>query len=122
MIEHFALLKKKIQPGEKHLPIDYFQSIVYKRIDASLRRQSDFMQQDVFNTITSETEMMRYIHKLSDKDYGLTHGMIPLGSCTMKLNSAIAMLPITFPGFCNIHPFAPADQTRGYQKMIDELE
>lgn len=65
---------------------------------------------------------MRYIHKLSDKDYGLANGMIPLGSCTMKLNSAVVMMPITYPGFANIHPFAPKDQTQGYNYMIKELE
>lgn len=70
----------------------------------------------------SETEIMRYIHKLCNKDYSLTNGMIPLGSCTMKLNSAVVMMPITYPGFCNIHPFAPKDQTAGYNYMIKELE
>jgi len=65
---------------------------------------------------------MRYIHKLCDKDLGLAHGMIPLGSCTMKLNSAIVMAPITFEGFANIHPFAPRDQIEGYMQMIKELE
>lgn len=65
---------------------------------------------------------MRYIHRLCDKDYSLVHGMIPLGSCTMKLNSAAVMTPITFPGFANIHPFAPKDQTEGYNQMIKELE
>ena len=63
----------------------------------------------MFNTLSSETEFMRYIHKLGDKDLGLAHGMIPLGSCTMKLNSAIVMSPITLDGFCNMHPFAPRD-------------
>jgi glycine dehydrogenase len=67
------------------------------------------MKQDVFNNLTSETEFMRYIHRLCDKDYSLVHGMVPLGSCTMKLNSAAVMTPITFPGFCEIHPFAPKD-------------
>jgi glycine dehydrogenase len=65
---------------------------------------------------------MRYITKLADKDYGLTNGMIPLGSCTMKLNSAVVMMPITYPGFANLHPFAPKDQTQGYNYMIKELE
>jgi glycine dehydrogenase len=65
---------------------------------------------------------MRYITKLADKDYGLTNGMIPLGSCTMKLNSAVVMMPITYPGFANLHPFAPKDQTSGYNYMIKELE
>ena len=80
------------------------------------------MNQQVFNTLTSETEFMRYIHKLGDKDLGLTHGMIPLGSCTMKLNSAVVMAPITYPGFANIHPFAPREQIEGYMRMIKELE
>jgi glycine dehydrogenase len=66
--------------------------------------------------------MMRYIIKLGDKDYGLANGMVPLGSCTMKLNSAHVMQPITYPGFANVHPFAPKDQTIGYQYMIKELE
>ena len=72
------------------------------------------MQQSVFNDLHSETEFMRYIHKICDKDYSLVNGMIPLGSCTMKLNSAAVMTPITFPGLCDIHPFAPKDQTKGY--------
>jgi glycine dehydrogenase len=65
---------------------------------------------------------MRYIQRLADKDVGLTNSMIPLGSCTLKLNSAIAMIPITWPGFAQIHPFAPKDQVQGYMEMIKELE
>lgn len=80
------------------------------------------MQQQVFNSITSETDFMRYIHKLCTKDYGLANGMIPLGSCTMKLNAATAMAPITFPGFSNIHPFAPKGQWPGYVFMASVLE
>ena len=80
------------------------------------------MKQSVFNTLTSETEFMRYIHKLCDKDLGLTNGMVPLGSCTMKLNSALVMDPITKDGFALIHPFAPRDQIEGYSSMIKELE
>lgn len=66
--------------------------------------------------------MMRYIQRLAEKDVGLTNSMIPLGSCTMKLNSAIAMIPITWPGFAQIHPFAPKDQVQGYSELIKELE
>lgn len=66
--------------------------------------------------------MMRYIQRLADKDVGLTNSMIPLGSCTLKLNSAIQMIPITWPGFSQIHPFAPRDQVQGYVEMIKELE
>lgn len=80
------------------------------------------MQQAVFNDLSSETEFMRYIHKLCDKDVSLVNGMIPLGSCTMKLNSAAVMAPITLPGFCDIHPFVPKDQLDGYNAMIKELE
>lgn len=65
---------------------------------------------------------MRYITKLGDKDSGLASGMVPLGSCTMKLNSAITMAPITYTGFANVHPFAPRDQVEGYTAMIKELE
>lgn len=75
----------------------------------NLKRDSQFMTQPQFNEITSETQMMRYIQRLADKDIGLTNSMIPLGSCTMKLNSAVAMIPITWPGFAGIHPFAPKD-------------
>ena len=67
------------------------------------------MSQPQFNEITSETQMMRYIQRLADKDIGLTNSMIPLGSCTLKLNSSIAMIPITWHGFAAIHPFAPKD-------------
>jgi len=76
----------------------------------------------VFKEYKSETQMMRYMQKLSEKDVGLTNSMIPLGSCTMKLNSAIVMIPVTWTGFFNIHPFAPKDQTQGYNSMIHELE
>lgn len=66
--------------------------------------------------------MMRYIQRLANKDTGLTNTMIPLGSCTMKLNSAVAMIPITWYGFCNMHPFAPLDQCAGYQTLFEEIE
>ena len=86
-----------------------------------LRRQTNFMTQEVFNTHHSETEMMRYLRKLSDRDLALDRAMIPLGSCTMKLNAASEMAPITWPEFANIHPFAPDSQHLGYQQMIQNL-
>ena len=92
------------------------------KIPSSLQRQSSFMEQDRFHKYHSETEMMRYIKRLSDKDIALDRSMIPLGSCTMKLNSASEMAPVSWPEFANIHPFAPKDQTTGYSKMICELE
>jgi glycine dehydrogenase len=88
----------------------------------ALIRQSQYLQHPVFNNYHSETEMMRYIKHLENKDVSLTHSMISLGSCTMKLNAASELYPITNPGFANIHPFAPLDQAKGYAKMITNLE
>jgi glycine cleavage system P protein (glycine dehydrogenase) len=85
---------------------------------SSLARTSQFLHHPVFNTHHSETEMLRYIHHLQSKDLSLVHGMIPLGSCTMKLNSTSSMIPVTYPGFGSIHPFAPIEQAQGYQTII----
>jgi glycine dehydrogenase len=84
-------------------------------------RDDNFLAQKVFNSYHSETEMMRYIKKLENKDLSLVHAMISLGSCTMKLNAATEMDPITWPEFANIHPFTPVDQTEGYQEIFKEL-
>ena len=92
------------------------------RIPDSLYRTSSFMQHDVFNKYHSETEMMRYIKRLENKDLSLTHSMIPLGSCTMKLNAASELFPLSWSEFGNLHPFAPAHQARGYHIMFHELE
>ena len=92
------------------------------RIPDALYRTSSFMQHDVFNKYHSETEMMRYIKRLENKDLSLTHSMIPLGSCTMKLNAASELFPLSWSEFGNLHPFAPAHQARGYHIMFHELE
>lgn len=84
-------------------------------------RTSEFMSHPVFSTHHSETEMLRYMKRLENKDLSLAHAMIPLGSCTMKLNATSEMIPVTWPEFANIHPFAPVDQTQGYQEMLSQL-
>src|SRR5205807_5639703 len=85
-------------------------------------RHSDFLTHPVFNTYHSETEMLRYLKKLESRDLSLCHSMIPLGSCTMKLNATAEMFPISWPEFARLHPFAPADQTSGYIDLCKQLE
>ena len=92
------------------------------RIPAALQRSSSFMEQEVFNRYHSETEMMRYLKKLERKDLALNQSMISLGSCTMKLNAATEMLPLSMPEWANMHPFVPVAQARGYQQMLKKLE
>lgn len=91
-------------------------------IDESRIREVDYMQADVFKKYHTETEMMRYIKRLDRKDISLTHSMIPLGSCTMKLNPAAAMIPVTMPGFAAVHPLAPIEQIKGYEEILTDLE
>jgi len=88
----------------------------------SLVRSSEYLTHPIFNTFHTETNMMRYLKRLENRDLSLVHSMIPLGSCTMKLNAAAELIPVSWPEFANIHPFAPLDQTQGYQKIFNELE
>jgi len=94
----------------------------FSAIPDSLQRQSDFLQHEVFYKHHSETSMLRYLKHLENKDLSLAHAMISLGSCTMKLNATAEMIPITWPEFSDIHPFAPTNQTEGYRKLFSELE
>ncbi len=91
------------------------------RLPEALIRTSDYLQHDVFHMNRAETEMMRYMRRLADRDLALDRAMIPLGSCTMKLNAAAEMMPVSWREFSMIHPYAPADQARGYAELIDDL-
>jgi len=91
------------------------------RVPDALHRKSDYLTHPIFHMNRAETEMMRYMRRLSDRDLALDRAMIPLGSCTMKLNAAVEMMPITWPEFAFMHPFAPVDQAAGYQDMIADL-
>ncbi len=108
--------------GENSLDLDALAAEVAAALPDDLIRTDGFLTHPTFNSFHSETEMLRYLRKLADKDIALDRAMIPLGSCTMKLNATAEMLPITWPEFSNMHPFAPHDQTGGYRAMIDELE
>ncbi|GLQ72567.1 aminomethyl-transferring glycine dehydrogenase [Vibrio penaeicida] len=94
----------------------------FAAIPEACRRESEYLTHPVFNTHHSETQMMRYLKQLENKDFSLTHGMIPLGSCTMKLNAAAEMIPVTWPEFGAIHPFAPLDQAAGYTALAQDLK
>ncbi|MGQ0596745.1 aminomethyl-transferring glycine dehydrogenase [Aquabacterium sp.] len=108
--------------GGKPLPsFAAFENGVALGLPANLRRESAFLTHPVFNTHHSETEMLRYLRGLADKDLALDRTMIPLGSCTMKLNATSEMIPITWPEFAHIHPFAPRDQLKGYELLNEEL-
>ena len=100
-------------------PIKEIESV---SIPKDIARKSDFLDHNIFNSFHTETEMLRYIRKLCDKDIALDRAMIPLGSCTMKLNATSEMIPVSWPEFSNIHPFAPKDQLAGYTKLVSDME
>ena len=109
------------KPGQTLPLVDEFEHGIEPLIPKTLRRTSPFLTHPVFNTHHSETSILRYIRRLSDKDLALDRSMIPLGSCTMKLNATSEMIPITWPEFANIHPFAPRDQMQGYAELDEQL-
>ncbi|MDD0814617.1 aminomethyl-transferring glycine dehydrogenase [Curvibacter sp. HBC28] len=108
-------------PGQSLPQVAEFEAGLAALIPSELRRRSAYLTHPVFNTHHSETSMLRYIRALSDKDLALDRSMIPLGSCTMKLNATSEMMPITWPEFAQIHPFAPADQLQGYRLLDEQL-
>jgi glycine dehydrogenase len=120
--DDIALLWSVFALDGQALPaFDAFEKGIEPLIPAALRRTSAFLTHPVFNRYHSETGMLRYIRALSDKDLALDRSMIPLGSCTMKLNATSEMIPITWPEFANVHPFAPADQLQGYKELDEQL-
>ena len=121
--EDIELLWRIFGGDEATLPsIDALDATVPSLIPEELRRTSKFLTHPVFNTHHSEHELLRYMRSLADKDLAMDRTMIPLGSCTMKLNATAEMIPVTWPEFGNLHPFAPADQAQGYQELIAGLE
>jgi len=115
LINIFALAAGKctITPSTLAPPADFT-----PKVPGKLIRESEFLPHSVFNTHHSETEMLRYIYQLQEKDLSLAHAMIPLGSCTMKLNSTSSMIPLTWPEFSTIHPFVPLEQAQGYAEIV----
>ena len=116
-----ALWRVFAAPGQALPTFEAFEKGIEPLIPAALRRSSAFLTHPVFNTHHSETQMLRYIRSLSDKDLALDRSMIPLGSCTMKLNATSEMIPVTWPEFAQVHPFAPADQLAGYAELDAQL-
>ena len=121
-----AILDKLLMAFNKGQKLNFSATDLEKTIKnqwpESLVRKSDFMTHPTFNSYHSETNLMRYTHHLQNKDVTLTHSMIPLGSCTMKLNAATELIPLSWPEISKMHPFAPSAQTQGYQKLIKDLE
>ncbi|WP_102128279.1 aminomethyl-transferring glycine dehydrogenase [Deinococcus planocerae] len=122
LIEVIAETRFNCETGQEFKVLSDYQYKGGDGIPSDLKRTSSYLTHPVFNTHHSESAMLRYLKGLENKDYSLVHGMIPLGSCTMKLNASAEMQPVSWPEFANLHPFAPADQTQGYAQMLAELE
>lgn len=112
----------KVAPNKGAQSIEIGEIIPSVQIPEAVRRTSEYLTHPVFNSYHSETEMLRYIQHLVSKDISLAHSMIPLGSCTMKLNSTTEMVPITWPEFSSMHPFTPSSEVKGYEDMVEDLE
>ena len=117
-----AILSVLAEAAGKQTPATISANGIKSPVEGAVQRTSSFLTHPVFNTYHSESEMMRYIKKLENRDLSLTHSMISLGSCTMKLNAASELYPITNPSFADMHPFVPAYQAKGYHIVFDELE
>jgi glycine dehydrogenase len=123
--EHIVKLWNAFSDGHNEQDINSVDCSIapeFTAIPANLQRRSDFLQHPVFSRYHSETEMLRYIKRLENKDLSLTHAMISLGSCTMKLNATSEMIPISWPEFSDLHPFVPTEQAAGYHQLFRELE
>ncbi len=120
--EEISALLKIFGANENQFDVAQMASAIDLEYDTTHQRTSPYLEYAVFNAYHSETEMLRYITRLQSRDLSLTHSMIPLGSCTMKLNATTEMIPVTWPEFGRIHPFAPLDQTQGYAEMAHRLE
>jgi len=102
--------------------LDAVDAVTVDALPDELRRTTDYLTHEVFHLYRSETQMLRYLRRLSARDYALDRGMIPLGSCTMKLNATTEMEPVSLPGFADLHPFAPAEDAAGYRRLVADLE
>ncbi|MEK6709867.1 MAG: aminomethyl-transferring glycine dehydrogenase [Nitrospinota bacterium] len=121
--EDLAALFEAFSPdGRPGFTVEELDGAAKDRLPQGLRRAAPILTHPVFNRYHSETEMLRYLARLEEKDVSLTRSMIPLGSCTMKLNATAEMIPVTWPGFAGVHPFAPADQVEGYRELTRDLE
>jgi glycine dehydrogenase len=122
ILKLFAATDQQAPSVESLLKDEGLQHVRWEEVEPQFRRNSPFLTHPVFNSHHAEHEMLRYIKKLESRDLSLTHSMIPLGSCTMKLNASAEMLPVSWPEFSKIHPLAPREQTEGYHELFERLE